>query len=144
MSQLLPFGALNEIHRDLSRMFDNRSRYEPDTYETANWSPRVDIKEDDLAFTVSADLPGVNPDEVAVTLHKGILTIRGEKSSEKDVKKTGYRRCERTYGSFFRQFTLPESTREDSVKAKAVNGVLEITIPKTEKPKPLSITVAAE
>jgi|TARA_B100001971_G_C17973911_1_gene423836 HSP20 family protein len=127
-------------------MFDNHNGYprEPDAYETANWTPRVDIREDDMAFTVSADLPGVNPDEVKVTLHNGVLTIKGEKSSEKETEKAGYRRCERTHGSFFRQFTLPESTSEGSVKAKAVNGVLEICIPKAEKPKPLSITVAVE
>ncbi len=143
MSQILPFRALNEIHRELSRVFDNRRSYtlEPIAYSTANWSPQVDIKETDTEFTVSADLPGVTPEEVDVTLHNGILTIKGERSSEKNTEKDGYKRRERIRGSFFRQFTLPESTNEDAIKAKSVNGVLVITIPKAEKPKPLSITV---
>ena len=143
MSQISPFIALNEIHRELGRVFNNRHGYiqEPDASTTANWSPRVDIKETDTDFTVSADLAGVTPEDVDVTLHKGVLTIKGEKSSEKDTEKDGYRRRERTRGTFFRQFTLPESTNEDAIKAKSVNGVLEITIPKAETPKPLSITV---
>ena len=143
MSQISPFNALNEIHRELSRVFDNRHAYalEPIAYSPANWSPQVDIKETDTEFTVSADLPGVTPEEVDVTLHNGILTIKGERSSEKNTEKDGYKRRERIRGSFFRQFTLPESTNEDAIKAKSVNGVLEITIPKAEKPKPLSITV---
>ncbi len=143
MSQISPFNALNEIHRELSRVFDNRRAYtlEPIAYSTANWSPQVDIKETDTEFTVSADLPGVTPEEVDVTLHNGILTIKGERSSDKDTEKDGYKRRERIRGSFFRQFTLPESTNEDAIKAKSVNGVLVITIPKAEKPKPLSITV---
>ncbi len=143
MSYLSPFSALNEIHRELSRVFDDRHAYtlEPIAYSTATWSPQVDIKETDTEFTVSADLPGVTPEEVDVTLHNGILTIKSERSSEKDTEKNGYKRRERIRGSFFRQFTLPESTNEDAVKAKSVNGVLEITIPKAEKSKPLSITV---
>ena len=143
MSQILPFRAFNEIHRELSRVFDNRPGYtrEPIAYSTANWSPQVDIKETDTEFTVSADLPGVTPEEVDVTLHNGILTIKGERSSEKDTEKDGYKRRERIRGSFFRQFTLPESTVDDAIKAKSIHGVLVITIPKAEKPKPLSITV---
>ncbi len=146
MSQILPFRALNEIHRELSRVFDNRPGYtrEPIAYSSTNWSPQVDIKETDTEFTVLADLPGVNPDEVDVTLHNGILTIKGEISSEKDTEKDSYKRRERIRGSFFRQFTLPESTNEDAVKAKSINGVLEITIPKAEKVKPLNIRVQGE
>ena len=147
MYQISPFNALSGIHQELGRVFiDNRHRYtpEPSAYSTADWSPQVDIKETDAEFTVSADLPGVNPEDVDVTLHKGVLTIKGDKSLEKDTEKDSYRRRERICGSFFRQFTLPESTNEDAIKAKSVNGVLEITIPKTEKPIPLHITVVAE
>jgi HSP20 family protein len=146
MSQLLPFDALNEIHRELSRVFDNRHGYlhEPVAYKTTDWSPAVDIRETDTGFTVSADLPGVSPEEVEVTLHNGVLTIKGERSSQEDTEKEGYRRRERIRGSFFRQFTMPESTNEDAVKAKSANGVLEISIPRAEKPKPLSITVEGD
>ena len=90
---------------------------------------------------MSADLPGVSPKNVDVTLDNGTLTIKGEKTTDVDVVEDGYRRRERSSGAFFRQFTLPESTNDAKVKAKSVNGVLTITIPKTEKPKPLSVTV---
>lgn len=144
MMQLSPFIALNEIHRELNRVFDHRHGYAREPAANGNWSPQVDIKETDTEFTVSADLPGVTPEAVDVTLHNGILTIKGKRSSGKDAEKDSYRRRETIRGSFFRQFTLPESTNETAVKAKSANGVLEITIPKAAKPKPLSITVEGE
>lgn len=146
MMQISPFIVLNELHRELSHGFDIRHgvTQEPTADRTAFWSPRIDIKETDTEFTVSADLPGVSPKEVDVTLHNGILTIKGERSPEKDSGKNNYRRRERNRGSFFRQFTLPESTKEDLIKAKTINGVLEIVIPKAAKPKPINITVEGD
>ena len=146
MIQISPFFAFDELHRELNRVFDHRHGYtrELAANDSGNWSPQVDIKETDTEFTVSADLPGVTPEAVDVTLHNGILTIKGKRSSGKDAEKDSYRRRETIRGSFFRQFTLPEPTNETAVKAKSANGVLEITIPKAAKPKPLSITVEGE
>lgn len=146
MSQVSPFTALNELHKELGRVFDNRHGFirEPIAYAGSNWTPQVDIKESDTEFTVMADIPGVPPEDVDITLHNGVLTIKGERTIEKDEEKNNYKRRERIRGSFFRQFTLPDSTDEDAIKAKAVNGVIEITIPKAEKPKPLNITVQGE
>ena len=145
MSQVRPFGALNELHRELSRVFDNSQHgRDPSPYNTSNWAPHVDITESDSAFKVIADIPGVNPDEVEVTLHNNVLTIRGERDSEKTEENEAYKRRERIRGSFFRQFTLPETADENGVKAKANNGVLEVSIPKAAKPKPLNITVEGE
>jgi len=141
MNQISPFAALNEIHRELGRVFDNRRGYTQEPAASAKWAPLVDIRETDTAFIVLADLPGVNPEKVDVTLHNGLLTIKAERSCEKEYEEEGYPRRERTRGTFFRQFSLPECSNENAAKAKSVNGVLEITIPKAEKPKPLSIAV---
>ncbi len=143
MNQTSPFNALNELHRELGRVFDGRYGLarEPASVSNTNWAPQVDIKESDVDFTVLIDLPGMNPADVDITLHKGVLTIKGERSTENESSESEFRRRERIRGSFFRQFSLPESTDEEGVKARATNGVLEITIPKAEKPKPLTIVV---
>ncbi len=140
------YNALTELHRELGRVFDNRygSAREPAAYETSNWAPQVDITETPENFRVLVDLPGVKPGEVEVTLHNDVLTIKGARDHEKEVEQENYKRRERIRGSFFRQFSLPESTDSDAIKAKTTNGVLEITIPKSAKPVPLTITVAGE
>jgi len=146
MNQLSPFNALNEIHRELSRVFDHPVYRDSSTLSSQEngWTPHVDISENETAFTVSADIPGVNPDEVEITLHNNVLTIRGERDSEISREKGSFKRRERLRGSFSRQFSLPESTDEDAISAKANHGVLEITIPKAKKASPVSITVNGE
>lgn len=136
------FHALTDLHRELGRVFDDRPlyRHTPATNEASSWSPQVDIKEDKGGFTVIADVPGVDPADVDITLDNNVLTIRGERESETQ----GLRRRERFRGSFLRQFTLPESVDESGVKASASNGVLQVTIPRSAKAKPLSITIEGE
>lgn len=144
MSQLVysPFRALNELHRDLGGIFDNQSSgQETSSYEAGNWTPHVDIKEDKDGFKVFADIPGVDPKDVEITLDRNILTIRGQRSSESESKEEGYKRRERVTGTFVRQFTLPDSANGEEISAKANQGVLELTIPKGEKHKPLTISV---
>jgi HSP20 family protein len=87
------------------------------------------------------ELPGVNKDEVKITLESNILTIRGEKKQEKETKKENYHRIERSYGSFERSFTLPTSVKSDKIDAAYNNGVLQITLPKVEEAKPKQIEV---
>lgn len=144
MNQLSPFNALNELHRELSRVFDNNGRMEPTSYSQNHWSPHVDISETPESYVVVADVPGVKPEEVEVTLHNGVLTIRGERNSELRREKENFRRRERFNGTFMRQFSLPEQTDEDAITATANHGVLEVTIPKAAKPSPKSITVKGE
>ncbi|XOV87193.1 MAG: Hsp20/alpha crystallin family protein [Pseudomonadota bacterium] len=139
MGQLVysPFGALNQLHRELARVFDD----EPSNYETGNWVPQVDIKETADSYVVVADIPGVSPSDVEVTLDRNVLTIRGSRSTESETEEGGFKRRERTSGTFVRQFTLPQSVNEAAISAKANHGVLEITIPKGEGNKPRSIQV---
>lgn len=140
MSYLVsPFRPLNQINRDLNRFFDG-GRLSQFT-EGANWSPQVDIVENDEAFVVTADMPGVKPEEMEISLHHGVLTIKGERNTENEVTESDFTRRERVRGTFYRQFNLPETADEDTVSAKSNDGVLEITIPKASKAKPRIVSV---
>lgn len=145
MNQLIysPLRSLNELHRGLDRVFDDRF-FEPaaSSYEEGNWTPTVDIKEDANSFKVYADIPGVSPKDVEITLDKNTLSIKGERTESKNEEGENYKRRERIQGVFVRQFTLPDTADGKGISAKAKEGVLEITIPKGEKHKPRAIKVA--
>ena len=97
-----------------------------------SWAPAVDIHEEEHRFIVTADVPGVNPKDIEVTIDNGVLTIKGERSSESTEEKKNLRRVERSHGSFVRRFSFPETVDTESVTAKGKDGVLEIVIPKQE------------
>lgn len=138
-----PFKALNQLNRELDRFFDDRPFNQlPAT--AANWNPQVDIAETPENFHLSVDVPGVNPQDIELSLHQGVLTIRGERQSSNDAEEASYTRRERFRGSFTRQFNLPESADHETVTAKSNHGVLEITIPKARQSKPISISVQGE
>ncbi len=142
-NQLTPFSALNELHRELNRVFEPASA-NPSTLQSSQWTPHVDITESEDSYNVFVDIPGVNPNEVNVTLHNNVLTIKGERDSEIKRERDNFKRRERFRGTFMRQFSLPEQTDEDAIQAKATHGVLEITIPKAKEAAPLSIQVSQE
>ncbi len=136
------FGSLQER---INKMFDDtiRTLYPPDgeELEKGTWAPAVDIYETNDSFVVSADLPGLNKDEIQIDLKDNTLTLKGEKKFEEKVSKDNYIRVERAYGSFVRSFTLPENVVPEKIKAKYKEGVLEVTIPKKEEAKPKQIKV---
>jgi len=105
------------------------------------WTPVVDIAEHDDDYIVKVELPGVNKDEVKITLESNILTIRGEKKQEKETKKENLHRVERSYGSFQRSFTLPTTVKSDKIDASYKDGILTIALPKAEEAKPKQIEV---
>jgi len=145
MSQLIysPFTALNQLHRELGRVFDDGAAFPADDNPLGRnaWVPQVDISEDEHRFLVTADLPGVNPKAVDVTVDGNILTIRGERATDSSASGAGYKRRERISGAFIRQFALPETVDGKSITARAANGVLEIKVPKGERHQPVNITV---
>ena len=110
---------------------------------SVSWIPHVDIHEEDTRFVVVADLPGVDKKDIEITAEKGVLTLRGERRAEKKAAAEGFARVERSSGSFFRRFTLPESADAEAIKATHVNGVLEIVIPKRPQEQPRRIAVEA-
>lgn len=107
----------------------------------AQWAPAVDITEDDKEYLVKAELPEMKKEEVKVLVENGVLTISGERKFEKEEKNKKYHRIERSYGSFVRSFTLPETVSAEKVSADFKDGLLTVHLPKDEKAKPKSIEV---
>jgi HSP20 family protein len=126
----------------LQRHFE-RAQGESADSATVSWIPHVDIHEEDQRFVVAADLPGVERKDIDITADKGVLTLKGERRSEKKSAKDGYERVERATGTFLRRFTLPESADAEAIQATLVNGVLEVSIPKRPQEQPRRISVAA-
>jgi HSP20 family protein len=141
-----PLGLLSQLQKELSRSFTNLgNEFGEGSLLIAEWMPAVDVKEDENKFVIHADIPGVKPEDIEVNLEGGMLTIKGEKHSESKTEKEGYKRVERTQGTFYRRFSLPgASTDSETVSAKFKNGVLELTIPKCEAEKPKRITISTE
>jgi HSP20 family protein len=130
------------LQREMNRMFDSffRGVDEPSLFNST-WIPAVDVAEEDDAYVVKVELPGVNKDDVKITLESNILTIRGEKKAESEVKQKNYHRTERSYGSFQRSFTLPTTVKNDKIDATYRDGILTVALPKAEEAKPKQIEV---
>jgi HSP20 family protein len=107
----------------------------------AEWAPLVDISEDDREYLIKAELPEVKREDVKVTAEEGTLTITGERKFEKEQKGKKYHRVERSYGSFVRNFSLPDDASPAKVSAEFKDGVLTVHLAKTEKAKPQQIEV---
>jgi HSP20 family protein len=137
-----PWRVVNQLQRDLDRVFGAPVLQGDDAAAAVvNWAPAVDIREEPKQFVLHADLPGVKPEDIEVSLEKGILTVRGQRRLENREEKDGYRRVERVGGEFFRRFSLPDTADSQSVKAKFNNGVLEVVIPKQQEVLPRRINV---
>ena len=137
-----PWGLLNQLQRELKLSQDEKTG--EGSVATAEWAPAVDIKEEADKFVIYADIPGVKPEAIDVSMEAGVLTVKGEKESEIKTEKEGYKRVERTSGSFYRRFSLPDSADGEAINAKCKLGVLEIIIPKREAIKPKRINVSSE
>jgi HSP20 family protein len=118
-----PWSLLNRLNRDFDGFLGTPSN-------SVAFIPAVDVQEEKDRYVVLADLPGVKPEDIEVTAEKGILTLRGERKTEKRENAEGYERLERVSGSFTRRFALPENVQGDAIKAKFTHGVLEVSIPK--------------
>lgn len=115
---------------------------EDSSIATSDWVPAVDIKENDDNFVIVADVPGVDPEHIEVHMDNGMLTIRGEKETEKKEEKDDFKRIERSYGSFYRRFSLPDTADPEKVTANSDHGVLTVTIAKQQKSQPRKISVS--
>ncbi len=127
--------------RDLSRLFNLEFEDHDNTLSPANWTPAVDIAEKEDYFLIKADLPGVDPKDIEVSMENGFLTVKGERENETKDEKDGYSRVERSYGSFYRRFSLPDTADSENVSASSNKGVLQIKVAKVEVAKPKKITV---
>jgi HSP20 family protein len=143
-----PWRALDNLRREVNTLFNDglpewAAGDSVPSLAASHWNPAVDIREEADQFVLSADVPGVNPDDISVTMENGVLTISGERHQEKVDDGDNYRRVERRYGSFHRRFSLPSSADADNISAQSRNGILEVVIPKTEQGKSKRIEVKA-
>ena len=134
-----PWSVLGSLQRELGQL----QRLSDGCCDGGNWIPSVDVREEKDKFCISADLPGVDPKDVEVTVEGNCMTLQGSRSERSASDEDGYRRVERVQGSFYRQFNLPESADPDNVKAESRNGVLHITVPKQEKELPRRVKVSS-
>jgi HSP20 family protein len=137
-----PLSLMNQWRRDLERAFSGEGAAS-NGVTAAAWMPAVDIKEENDAYVVRADLPGVDPKDIELHMENSVLTLRGERRSENIQKQDNYQRLERVTGTFYRRFTLPDTADAEHISAKTANGVLEVRIPKSEKALPRRIEVQA-
>ena len=142
-----PLGTLrDDIDRAFDRMFKDWPRFgaltAPDFFgggeffgKTGAIAPRVDVTEDNNAYEITAEMPGVEEKDIEVSVREDRLTLRGEKKGEKEEKKKDYHMTERSYGSFERSFRLPGNVDAENIKADFAKGVLTVTLPKTAEAK---------
>ena len=135
-----PINLFDQFNDEMNRYFS--SMRSTAANQEHDWTPAVDIQEEDNRYLLTADIPGVNRNDVEITLEDGVLTVKGERKSETDVSEEGYRRRERLHGTFVRQFNLPDTVDTANITATAEDGVLNIAIPKQEKSEPRRITVS--
>jgi HSP20 family protein len=136
-----PWSLFDQLQRELNR-YPQKPEEDSGDVVTSDWAPAVDIKEEDDRFLLVADIPGVDPKDIEVHMENGILSIKGERESEKKTEREGYKRIEREHGVFYRRFTMPEGVNPEGIEANSKNGVLTVTIPKQEAAQPRRITVS--
>jgi HSP20 family protein len=136
-----PSRGATTLQEQLNRVFGNMLERAGDESNLTPWAPAVDIFETEHELVVKADLPDVNPQDLDIHVENNILTIRGERRFENEVKEENYLRIERAYGSFSRTFSLANTVNSDAIKADYKNGVLTLSIPKREEAKPKQIKV---
>lgn len=128
-----PVKELSSLRRDLNRLFGGNGSALATLEE---WTPSLDIYEDDKAIKIKADIPGVEKKDITVDIEGDTLTIRGERKMEKEEKKEKFQRIERSYGSFMRSVYLPEYVDREKIAAEYKDGTLNLTLPKNQQAKP--------
>ena len=144
-----PLNTLRRFQDEVNRLFNDGGAYglngsldaDRSSVATSAWTPAVDIKEEAQRYVITADVPGVEPKDIDITMENGVLTIKGERRSEASTDGNGYKRVERSYGGFYRRFSLPDTADSEGISARSEHGVLEVVIPKKEALQPRRIEV---
>jgi HSP20 family protein len=142
-----PFRDLVSLQERMNRLFDDSFRGVARTGEEdwalgGSWAPAVDIFELEGNIVLKAELPGVEAKDVDIRVENNVLTLRGERKFDNEVKRESYHRVERSYGAFSRSFTLPTVVDTSNIKAEFKEGVLRVTLPKREEAKPKQIAIS--
>lgn len=146
MRLLDPFGEMRTMHRELDRLFNRflGTEREGEERHVGLWMPSIESYTKEGKLFIKAELPGVDPKDLDVTITDRELVIKGERKAEKDEKEKDYTYREITYGAFERRFLIPEGVKTEDLKASFANGVLEVAVPVPELPKAKKIEVKIE
>jgi Molecular chaperone (small heat shock protein) len=143
-----PFGELQRVRDDVGRIFGRIFPWDfrSDEFFSGLRTPVVDVKETDTHYIVSAEIPGVDPQDLEVTVTEEALTLRGEVRERTEQNETGYRRVERRYGAFHRTIPFPSPVDAKQAMAEYINGVLEVRLPKVDptKGKGVRLTISTQ
>lgn len=137
------FNELNDIQREMNRLFDDFFSERQSGLAEGAWMPAVDVSENEATMIVRAELPGMKQEDIELNLQENVLTLKGEKKKETKEDQENFHRVERSYGSFSRTFTLPANVKQEDIKATFKDGVLEISLPKAEEAKAKKIAISA-
>ncbi|MEO0238111.1 MAG: Hsp20/alpha crystallin family protein [candidate division WOR-3 bacterium] len=143
LQKFSPFSELFDLRKEIDSLFDDKffgKMLQP--YYESNWTPSMDISETDKEFLVTVELPGMKKEDINLSIDNNVLTIEGERKSEKEEKGRTFHRIERSYGKFYRSVTLPKKVDEENIKATFKDGLLNITLPKVEKEKVKNIEIS--
>jgi HSP20 family protein len=147
MRMLAPWPGLGNVRKDMERLFERMGMADwdlPEMRTLGDFTPTVDFSESKDAFVVKAEIPGIEPRDISVSLENQMLTIKGEKKHEKEEKDEQYYRMERSYGAFARTVRLPAAVDGSKVTAGFKNGLLTVALPKAPEAKGSTIPVKAE
>ncbi len=146
LRQLAPLGDLDRLRRQMDRMWDSLFEWRPRLRgeEEEEWLPALDLTENPNEFIVKAEMLGLDPKEVDISLVDKVLTIKGEKRQEREEKEENYHLIERSFGSFARSIQLPSEVKSEKISASYKNGVLKIVLPKSEEAKKKEVKIKVE
>ncbi|PYS86473.1 MAG: molecular chaperone [Acidobacteria bacterium] len=137
-----PFRELRGLHDEMNQLFSGFGKgFDANEFARGAWAPSVDIFEDQEKLIVEAELPGMNREDFELSVENNVLTLKGERKFEKKDERDNYHRVERQYGSFVRQFTLPQTITAEGATADFENGVLRVSLPKREETKARKIEI---
>ena len=142
-----PFQELDRMRSEMDRLWDSFFEDRPTVRRgdwMGEWLPSLDFSETKNEFVVKAEVPGMSPKDIDISMTNGVLTIHGEKKQEKEEKEENYHFVERNYGSFSRSIRLPGEVQGDKIKAACKDGVLKVTLPKSEESKKKELKIKVE
>lgn len=138
-----PFALMHQLQREAGRLFDSRlgGRRERVAAAAGDWVPLVDIQEEENQYVINADVPGVDPADIEVSMERNVLCLRGTRSAQPAAENAVFKRRERSGGGFHRRFVMPETADAEGITAHGKNGVLRVVIPKRQKAQARRIQV---
>jgi HSP20 family protein len=144
MRTLGPWNGMTHLRKEVDRLFDRMWEGEPELASLGEWKPALDLKETKDFLVVTAEMPGMDPKDIKVTVREGILTIEGEKKQQEEEKDEKHYRMERSFGSFVRSVRLPLVVDSNKVAATFKNGLIEVKMPKLASTKETTIPIKTE